>query len=68
MFEQDFVNSIFNFAMTFNSMNLSDDEVGLFVAVVLLTADRPGVADPKLVEHYQDKVIEALRIQVRNYH
>lgn len=43
---------------------MNDTEVGLFSAVVLLTADRPGITDVKSIEHHQDKVVEALKVQV----
>lgn len=58
--------SLLHFANTFNALGLNDTEVGLFSAIVLLTADRPGVTDVKSIEHHKDKLIEALKIQV-NY-
>lgn len=63
----DFVSSMVHFANTFNSLVLNDTEVGLFSAVVLLTADRPGITDVKTIEHHQDKLIEALKVQVRYF-
>ncbi|KAG7169548.1 Ecdysone-induced protein 78C-like [Homarus americanus] len=68
MFDQDFVSTIFNFALTFNNLNLNDTELALFTAVVLLTADRPGITDSKVIEQQQDKIIEALRVQVGRNH
>lgn len=53
-----------HFANTFNALALNDTEVGLFSAIVLLTADRPGVTDIKSIEHHKDKLIEALKVQV----
>jgi nuclear receptor subfamily 1 group D protein 3 len=38
--------------------------LGLFSAIVLLTADRPGVTDLKTIEHHQDRLIDALKVQV----
>lgn len=73
LFQTDFIASILNFANTFNALSLNDTEVGLFSAVVLLTADRSGITDVKSIEHHQDKLIEALKVQVggisefRNY-
>ncbi|KAK4315186.1 hypothetical protein Pmani_013582 [Petrolisthes manimaculis] len=68
MFDQDFVSTVFNFAVTFNNLNLNDTEVALFTAVVLLTADRPSITDTKTIEHHQDKIIEALRVQLGRNH
>lgn len=36
MFDYDFVNSIFNFMLSFNTLQLNDTEIGLFAALVLL--------------------------------
>lgn len=63
-FQGDFISSVVHFATTFNALTLNDTELGLFSAVVLLTADRPGITDIKSIEHYQDKLIEALKVQV----
>lgn len=59
------MSTVFNFALSFNNLNLNDTELALFTAVVLLTADRPGITDSKVIEQQQDKIIEALRVQVR---
>ncbi|ERL86752.1 hypothetical protein D910_04158 [Dendroctonus ponderosae] len=65
MYDTDFIASVIHFANTFNALALNDTEVGLFSAIVLLTADRPGVTDIKSIEHHKDKLIEALKVQVR---
>ncbi|ENN70988.1 hypothetical protein YQE_12388, partial [Dendroctonus ponderosae] len=69
MYDTDFIASVIHFANTFNALALNDTEVGLFSAIVLLTADRPGVTDIKSIEHHKDKLIEALKVQgnVLNY-
>lgn len=68
MYDADFVSSVLHFANSFNALTLNDTELGLFSAVVLLTADRPGITDVKLIEHHQDKLIEALKVQVGRNH
>ncbi|XP_049819254.1 ecdysone-induced protein 78C isoform X2 [Aethina tumida] len=68
MYDVDFTTSLVHFANTFNALSLNDTEVGLFSAVVLLTADRPGITDVKSIEHHQDKLIEALKVQVGRNH
>ncbi|XP_030239749.1 ecdysone-induced protein 75B isoform X10 [Drosophila navojoa] len=44
------VDSTFNFAERMNSMNLTDAEIGLFCAIVLITPDRPGLRNLELIE------------------
>ncbi|KAF5271030.1 hypothetical protein FQR65_LT05380 [Abscondita terminalis] len=68
MYDVDFVASVIHFTNTFNALALNDTELGLFSAVVLLTADRPGITDVKTIEHHQDKLIEALKVQVGRNH
>ncbi|CAG9856185.1 unnamed protein product [Phyllotreta striolata] len=68
MYDNEFTSSVIHFATSFNALSLNDTEVGLFSAVVLLTADRPGVTDVKTIEHHQDKLIEALKVQVGRNH
>ncbi|CAH2009123.1 unnamed protein product [Acanthoscelides obtectus] len=68
MYDGDFVSSLIHFASTFNALSLNDTEVGLFSAAVLLTADRPGVSDVKAIERYQDRIVEALKVQVGRNH
>lgn len=58
------MSSLIHFATTFNSLALNDAEIGLFSAVVLLTTDRAGITDLKSIEHYQDKLVEAMKVQV----
>ncbi|XP_050311892.1 ecdysone-induced protein 78C isoform X2 [Anthonomus grandis grandis] len=68
MYDTEFVASLMHFANTFNSLALNDTEVGLFSAIVLLTADRSGVTDIKTIEHHKEKLIEALKAQVNRNH
>lgn len=44
------VDSTFNFSERMNAMNLTDSEIGLFCAIVLITPDRPGLRNIELVE------------------
>ncbi|KAL1238759.1 Nuclear hormone receptor [Trichinella spiralis] len=68
IYNPDLVNAIFQFAAGFNNMHLNDGEIGLFSAVVLLSADRVGLTDPKSVETQQEKLIEALKLQLTRNH
>lgn len=66
--QAEFISSILHFANTFNALALNDTELGLFSGVVLLTADRPGITDVKSIEQHQDKLMEALKVQVSINH
>lgn len=44
------VDSTFNFSERMNAMNLSDAEIGLFCAIVLITPDRPGLRNLELID------------------
>ncbi|GLV42694.1 Ecdysone-induced protein 78C [Carabus blaptoides fortunei] len=68
MYDPDFVTSLLHFASTLNALALNDTELGLFSATVLLTADRPGVTDVKTIEQHQDRLLEALKVQVGRNH
>ncbi|XP_064599858.1 ecdysone-induced protein 78C-like [Liolophura sinensis] len=68
VYSPDFVASMFDVATSFNLLNLNDTEIGLFTGVVLATADRQGLCDTKAVEKIQDKLIEALKLQVSRNH
>lgn len=47
------------------ALGLSEPETGLLCGAVLLSPDRAGLADVKAVRAFQDKVLDALRLQVR---
>lgn len=60
----EFATDVFQLVTSFNGLSLTDTEVGLFAAIVLLTPDRPGVSDVKTVQHSQDRIVEAFKLQV----
>lgn len=66
--QSDFVSCLLSFFGSVNSLNLNDTEVGLFSAVVLLTGDRPGLTDIKSIEQHQDRLLEALKVQLSRNH
>ncbi|XP_077299839.1 ecdysone-induced protein 75B isoform X2 [Arctopsyche grandis] len=55
------VDSTFKFAERINSMCLTDAEVGLFCAIVLITPDRPGLRNIELVERMYSKLKSCLQ-------
>merc|ERR1719450_2008604 len=50
------LDSVFELAARINRFRLSDAEIGLFCAVVIITADRPGLRNPELVAKMQEKL------------
>ncbi|XP_012692109.1 nuclear receptor subfamily 1, group D, member 4b [Clupea harengus] len=55
------LDAMFEFSEKLSSMCLEPDEMALFMAVVLLSADRAGIADVVAVEQLQEGLIGALR-------
>ncbi|XP_074661937.1 ecdysone-induced protein 78C-like [Tubulanus polymorphus] len=68
VYSPELVQSLFDFSLAFNYLRLSDTEIGLFTSIVLLTPDRIGITDCKGVEEVQDKLIEALKLQLSRNH
>lgn len=54
-------------ASSLNAHQLTDAELGLFAAAVLLS-ERPGLNDVKAVQRLQDRLLEALRVEVSRSH
>merc|ERR1719189_241971 len=54
------MDSVFELAQRINKFGLSDAEIGLFCAVVIITADRPGLRNPELVHKMQSKLKSVL--------
>lgn len=54
------LDSMFDFAERLNSLGLSDNEIGLFGAVVVIAPDRPGIRNVELVHKVQKKLSDVL--------
>lgn len=63
-FQNDFVTAFSNFSNGLNSYSLSDTEIGLFSALVLLTSNRPGITEHKQISKTRERIAEALRVQI----
>ncbi|XP_039595226.1 nuclear receptor subfamily 1 group D member 1 [Polypterus senegalus] len=64
----ELLNSMFEFSEKLSMLALNADELGLFTAVVLVSADRSGIENITSVEHLQESLIRALRTLVtKNY-
>ncbi|XP_078488418.1 nuclear receptor isoform X2 [Ciona intestinalis] len=64
----DIMKSKFFFAKKMLALELTDDEMALFVAVIILCPDRPEIKDRKLVERIQEEVLFALEYQLSISH
>lgn len=55
------LDAMFEFSEKLGSLGLEPDEMALFMAVVLVSADRSGISDMQAVEQLQESLIRALR-------
>ncbi|XP_076351004.1 nuclear hormone receptor E75-like isoform X4 [Tachypleus tridentatus] len=62
------LDSMFDFNERLNALRLSDGELGLFSAVVLIAADRPGLRNVELVQKIQQKLSDLLQKVVISGH
>ncbi|XP_014059972.1 nuclear receptor subfamily 1 group D member 1 isoform X1 [Salmo salar] len=58
------LDTMFEFSEKLNSLELTAEELGLFTAVVLVSADRSGIENLNSVELLQESLIRALRALV----
>uniref|UniRef100_A0A670XS66 RAR related orphan receptor B n=1 Tax=Pseudonaja textilis TaxID=8673 RepID=A0A670XS66_PSETE len=61
----DLINSIFELGKNLCRLQLSDEEVALFTALVLFTPDRPWLSESKKVQKLQDKLYMALQHEIQ---
>ncbi len=62
--QNEFVAAFQSFSTSLKGFGLSDTEVGLFSALVLLTSQRPGITEHKQISRIREKIAEALRVQI----
>ncbi|KAE8293478.1 Nuclear receptor subfamily 1 group D member 1 Rev-erbA-alpha V-erbA-related protein 1 [Larimichthys crocea] len=55
------LDAMFDFSEKLGSLGLEPDEMALFMAVVLVSADRSGISDMRAVEQLQEGLSRALR-------
>ncbi|KAM4615325.1 peroxisome proliferator-activated receptor alpha-like isoform 1-T1 [Polymixia lowei] len=64
----DMMEPKFQFATRFNSLELDDSDLALFVAAIICCGDRPGLVDVPPIEQLQESIIQALRLHLLAYH
>ncbi|XP_059170952.1 peroxisome proliferator-activated receptor gamma-like [Physella acuta] len=62
------LDQLFEFAEKFNPLHLSDDEIGLFTAVVIICPDRSGLAGHTTVKTIQQLYQQALYQLIKKNH
>ncbi|XP_021697913.1 ecdysone-induced protein 78C isoform X2 [Aedes aegypti] len=63
IYDVDYANALFSFTSGLNNCCLSDTEIGLYSALILMT-DRPGLTETKMVLKTRECIAEALRVQI----
>uniref|UniRef100_A0A8D3E1H2 Peroxisome proliferator-activated receptor gamma n=1 Tax=Scophthalmus maximus TaxID=52904 RepID=A0A8D3E1H2_SCOMX len=58
----------FEFSVKFNTLELDDSDMALFLAVIILSGDRPGLLNVKPIEQLQETVLHALELQLKLNH
>ncbi|CAG7727045.1 unnamed protein product [Allacma fusca] len=61
------LDSMFKFAEQFNSLGLSDEQIGVFCALVVIAPDRPGLRNVELVSRLQSHLRSALHTIIPPY-
>ncbi|NXT86181.1 RORB protein, partial [Zapornia atra] len=64
----DLIGAVFELGRTLCRLQLSDEELALFTAAVLLSPDRPWLMESKKVQKLQDKIYVALQHEIQKKH
>ncbi|XP_060756331.1 nuclear receptor subfamily 1 group D member 2a [Neoarius graeffei] len=64
----ELLSSMFDFSEKLMALQLSPEEISLFTALVLVSADRTGIEDMSSVEALQENLIRALRNLIMKNH
>ncbi|NXV78893.1 RORB protein, partial [Atlantisia rogersi] len=64
----DLISAVFELGRTLCRLQLSDEELALFTAAVLLSPDRPWLMESKKVQKLQDKIYVALQHEIQKKH
>ncbi|XP_020790997.1 peroxisome proliferator-activated receptor alpha b [Boleophthalmus pectinirostris] len=58
----------FQFAMKFNSLELDDSDIALFVAAIICCGDRPGLVNVAHIERMQERIVRVLQLHLLANH
>ncbi|XP_077997597.1 nuclear receptor subfamily 1 group D member 2-like isoform X2 [Glandiceps talaboti] len=62
------IDLLFDFAARFNKFELTDDEIGILNAVLMVAADRPGLKKREEVRELQSNLLKGLQYEVQRTH
>ncbi|KAJ8006845.1 hypothetical protein DPEC_G00111450 [Dallia pectoralis] len=60
----DMMEPKFQFAMRFNTLDLDDSDLALFMATIIFCGDRPGLVNVSHIEQLQESIVLALRLHL----
>ncbi|XP_072522603.1 peroxisome proliferator-activated receptor gamma [Salminus brasiliensis] len=58
----------FEFSVKFNMLELDDSDMALFLAVIILSGDRPGLLNVKPIEVLQENVLHSMELHLKMNH
>ncbi|XP_036415532.1 peroxisome proliferator-activated receptor gamma [Colossoma macropomum] len=58
----------FEFSVKFNMLELDDSDMALFLAVIILSGDRPGLLNVKPIEELQENVLHSMELHLKMNH
>ncbi|XP_063072152.1 peroxisome proliferator-activated receptor gamma isoform X2 [Engraulis encrasicolus] len=58
----------FDFSIKFNTLELDDSDMALFLSVIILSGDRPGLLNTRPIEALQETVLHSLELQLKMSH
>ncbi|CAL8380202.1 unnamed protein product [Boreogadus saida] len=58
----------FEFSVKFNTLELDDSDLALFLAIVILSGDRPGLLNVRPIERLQETVLHSLELHLKVNH
>uniref|UniRef100_A0A4W4FZR0 Peroxisome proliferator-activated receptor gamma n=1 Tax=Electrophorus electricus TaxID=8005 RepID=A0A4W4FZR0_ELEEL len=64
----DMMEPKFEFSVKFNMLELDDSDMALFLAVIILSGDRPGLLNVKPIEELQENVLHSLELHLKTNH
>ncbi|XP_051916738.1 peroxisome proliferator-activated receptor alpha b [Hippocampus zosterae] len=64
----DMMEPKFQFATKFNTLELDDSDLALFVATIICCGDRPGLVNVSHIERMQESIVQVLRLHLLANH
>ncbi|XP_041356362.1 probable nuclear hormone receptor HR3 isoform X2 [Gigantopelta aegis] len=66
--EKILMHSIFEFVKLMQKFNMSESELALLSALILISSDRPGLKDTVDIQKLHDKILSALKMEIGANH